>query len=310
MELKKRYELDEKRKELEGLREQLSRAQVEKELEIERLKSKYDAEMKYRDEKIDYYKDMKLKVSTKMLGENLEQHCEVAFNQIRHTGFKNAYFEKDTDVRTGSKGDYIFREFSEDGQEIISIMFEMKNEADATVTKKKNEDFLRELDKDRKEKNCEYAILVSLLESDSELYNCGIVDMSHRYKKTYVIRPQFFIPIITILRNAAMNSAEYKRQLVLAQNQNIDIANFEGALEDFKDRFGRNYRLASERFEEAIKEIDKSISHLQKIKDNLLSSENNLRLANNKAQDLTIKQLTKGNPTMYSRFEEIREKNN
>ena len=301
LELKKREELDEKDQEASRLREEL----VRKDLELANMSANHKEQLKNKDDMIAYYKDMKLKASTKMLGESLEQHCEIAFNQLRHTGFKNAYFEKDNDVHTGSKGDYIFRELTEDGQEIVSIMFEMKNEADATATKKKNEDFLKELDKDRREKKCEYAVLVSLLEADSELYNSGIVDMSHRYEKMYVIRPQFFIPMITLLRNAALNAVEYKRQLVAAQNQNVDVSKFEDALQDFKDRFGKNYRLASEKFSTAIDEIDKSINHLQKIKDALLGSDNNLRLANNKLQDLTVKQLTKGNPTMRAKFEEL-----
>jgi hypothetical protein len=240
-----------------------------------------------------------------MIGESLEQHCEMEFNKLRATGFQNAYFEKDNDARSGSKGDFIFRESSEDGVEFISIMFEMKNEMDETSTKHKNEDFFKELDKDRREKGCEYAVLVSLLEADNEFYNTGIVDVSYRYPKMYVIRPQFFIPLITLLRNAALNSLEYRRELAIAQNQNIDITNFEHEVNDFKDKFSRNYRLASERFNKAIDEIDKTIDHLQKTKEALLSSENNLRLANNKAEDLTIKKLTKGNKTMSEMFAEL-----
>jgi hypothetical protein len=247
---------------------------------------------------------MKTQLSTKMVGESLEQHCEIEFERLRATGFQNVYFEKDTDAVSGSKGDYIYREIV-DGTEVISIMFEMKNEADATATKKKNEDFLKELDKDRKEKKCEYAVLVSLLELDNELYNGGIVDKSHRYPKMYVIRPQFFVPIITLLRNAAFNALYYKTELAAARNQNLDITNFEESLNIFKDAFSRNYDLASRRFKTAIEEIDKSIEHLQKTKDALISSENNLRLANDKAGDLTIKKLTRGNPTMTAKFEEL-----
>ena len=243
-----------------------------------------------------------------MVGETLEQHCEIEFNKLRATGFQNAYFEKDNDARTGSKGDYIFRE-SSDGVEFISIMFEMKNEMETTATKKKNEDFFKELDKDRREKNCEYAVLVSLLEPDNELYNSGIVDVSHRYPKMYVIRPQFFIPMITLLRNAALNSLQYKQELAVIRNQNIDITHFEEDMNKFKDSFARNYRLASEKFHKAIEEIDKTIDHLQKTKDALLSSENNLRLANNKAEELSIKKLTKNNPTMTAKFAELKENN-
>ena len=243
-----------------------------------------------------------------MVGETLEQHCEIEFNKLRATGFQNAYFEKDNDARTGSKGDYIFRESSE-GVEFISIMFEMKNEMETTATKKKNEDFFKELDKDRREKNCEYAVLVSLLEPENELYNSGIVDVSHRYPKMYVIRPQFFIPMITLLRNAALNSLHYQQELAVIRNQNIDITHFEEDMNKFKDSFARNYRLASEKFHKAIEEIDKTIDHLQKTKDALLSSENNLRLANNKAEELSIKKLTKNNPTMTAKFAELKENN-
>jgi hypothetical protein len=241
-----------------------------------------------------------------MVGETLEQHCETEFNRIRATAFSTAHFEKDNDARTGSKGDYIFRDLAEAGTEIVSIMFEMKNESDETATKKKNEDFLKELDKDRTEKGCEYAVLVSLLEPDSELYNSGIVDVSHRYPKMYVVRPQFFIPIITLLRNAAQNSLKYKTELAIVKSQNIDITNFETDLEAFKTGFARNYELASKKFKKAIDEIDKTIDHLQKTKDALLGSENNLRLANNKADDLTVKKLTKGNPTMAAKFDEFK----
>lgn len=269
------------------------------------LKEK-DAIIKYKDEEIALRKDMKLKLSTKMIGETLEQHCETEFNKLRATAFQKAYFEKDNDSRSGSKGDYIYTENDDSGNEIVSIMFEMKNEGDETATKKKNEDFLKELDKDRTEKKCEYAVLVSLLEADSEYYNSGIVDVSHKYPKMYVVRPQFFIPIITLLRNAAMNSAKYKAELALVRSQNIDITNFEEKMNKFKEGFARNYELASRKFKEAIDEIDKTISHLQKTKDALLSSENNLRLANDKADDLTIKKLTHGNPTMKAKFDELK----
>ena len=251
---------------------------------------------------------MKLKLSTKMLGETLEQHCEIEFNKLRATAFQKAYFEKDNDSRSGSKGDYIYKETDEFGNEIISIMFEMKNEGDETATKKKNEDFLKELDKDRTEKKCEYAVLVSLLEIESELYNSGIVDVSHKHEKMYVVRPQFFIPIITLLRNAAMNSMKVKAELALVKSQNVDITNFEENINTFKEGFARNYELASRKFKIAIDEIDKTIDHLQKTKEALLSSENNLRLANNKADDLTIKKLTSGNPTMTAKFEDLNRK--
>ena len=279
----------------------------EQQLMAKNLKDKYETQLKDRDDAIERLKEMKARLSTKMVGETLEQHCETLFNQIRATAFPKAYFEKDNDARSGSKGDFIYRELDENGNEIISIMFEMKNERDETAAKKRNEDFLKELDKDRNEKKCEYAILVSLLEADSELYNSGIVDVSHRYQKMYVIRPQFFIPIITILRNAAMNSLAYKSELALARNQNIDITNFEENIAAFKVGFARNYDLASRRFQTAIEEIDKTIDHLQKTKDALLSSENNLRLANSKAEDLTIKRLTRGNPTMTEKFAKLQE---
>ena len=266
------------------------------------LKDKYESQLRFKDEEIERYKDFKAKLSTKMLGETLEQHCEIAFEQLRATGFKGAYFGKDNDAKTGSKGDYIYRDYDSDGNELISIMFEMKNESDTTSTKKKNTDFLKELDKDRREKKCEYAVLVSMLEPENELYNNGIIDMAHYYEKMYVIRPQFFIPIITILRNAALNSLEYKRELMLIRNQNIDVSNFEAAMNDFKDKFSKNYRIASEKFQTAIAEIDKTIDHLQKTKDALLSSDRNLRLANDKAEDLSIKKLTKDNPTMQAKF--------
>lgn len=275
-------------------------------LEQKSLKEKYEGVLKLKDERISELKDFKLKQSTKMLGETLEQHCEIEFERLRATGFKNAYFGKDNDARCGSKGDYIFRDFDDSGNtEFISIMFEMKNELECTATKRKNTDFLKELDKDRRQKNCEYAVLVSLLEPESELYNAGIVDVSHIYPKTYVVRPQFFIPIITLLRNAAANSLEYRRQLALARSQDIDVSTFESRMNEFKDKFSRNYRLASEKFKSAIAEIDKTISHLQKTKEALLSSENNLRLANDKAEALSIKRLVKDNPTMAAKFAEL-----
>lgn len=277
-------------------------------LKEQTIKESYEEKLKNKDEQIAYYKDFKARQSTKMIGESLEQHCEIEFNKLRATGFKNAYFEKDNDARTGSKGDFIFRESAEDGTEFISIMFEMKNEADETATKHKNEDFLKELDKDRREKGCEYAVLVSLLEADNDFYNTGIVDMSHRYPKMYVIRPQFFVPMITLLRNASLNSLQYRQELEVVRNQNIDISNFEDDMNEFKTKFAKNYRLASEKFQKAIDEIDKTITHLQKTKEALLSSENNLRLANNKAEDLSIKKLTKNNPTMAAKFEELNKK--
>lgn len=292
---------------------EIEKAVLIKENEISRLKAERESEknlMKDRErqmqEQIDFYKDLKTRMSTKMVGETLEQHCQVEFNKIRMAGFKNAYFEKDNDASSGSKGDYIFRDFSDDGQEFVSIMFEMKNECDTTATKHKNEDFLKELDKDRREKKCEYAVLVSLLETDSEFYNAGIVDMSYKYPKTYVIRPQFFIPLITLIRNEAMNSLEYKKQLALIQNQNIDITHFEENLVDFQNKFANNYRIASDKFKNAIDEIDKTIDHLQKVKDGLLGSERQLRIANDKAQDLSIKKLTKDNPTMKKKFEDLK----
>jgi hypothetical protein len=268
------------------------------------LQSK-EAIIKYKDEEIARVKDMKAKLSTKMIGETLEQHCETEFNKLRATAFQNSYFEKDNDAKSGSKGDFIYKETDEAGNEIISIMFEMKNEGDETATKKKNEDFFRELDKDRNEKKCEYAVLVSMLEAESEYYNTGIVDVSHKFQKMYVVRPQFFIPIITLLRNAAMNSLKYKAELAMVRNQNVDITNFEEKINTFKEGFARNYELASKKFKTAIDEIDKTIDHLQKTKDALLSSDNNLRLANQKAEDLTIKKLTHGNPTMKAKFDEL-----
>ena len=280
-------------------------SQLEKRLAEQSLKEKYELQIKEREEMIERLKDFKAKLSTKMVGESLEQHCENEFNRIRATAFPRAYFEKDNDASSGSKGDYIFKDTSEAGTEVVSIMFEMKNEIDTTATKKKNEDFFKELDKDRHEKGCEYAVMVTLLEPDSELYNTGIVDVSYKYPKMYVVRPQFFIPIITLLRNAAMNALQYKTELALVKAQNIDITNFESELDQFKTAFAKNYDLASRHFQTAVDEIDKSILHLQKTKDALLSTSNNLRLANNKAQDVTIKRLTRGNPTMAAKFDEL-----
>ena len=262
--------------------------------------------MEQKDEQIAYYKDLKTKMSTKMVGETLEQHCEIQFNQLRATAFRNAYFEKDNDAKSGSKGDYIYRETDENGVELISIMFEMKNEMDETATKHKNEDFYKELDKDRKQKNCEYAVLVSMLESDNELFNAGIVDVSYKYEKMYVVRPQCFIPIITLLRNAAMNAMEYKQELAVVRNQNIDISNFEENLMNFKNDFSRNYEIAHSHFDKAVDEIDKTIQHLEKVKKELLGSDNQLRIANNKVDEVSIKKLTKGNITMQEKFENLK----
>ena len=306
---KKDREIAEKNAEIIELKGNVESAKKDIVLKESTLKAEYNAMLKAKDEAIEFYKDLKTRMSTKMVGETLEQHCEIEFNKLRATGFQNAYFEKDNDARTGSKGDYIFRDKTDDGVEFISIMFEMKNEMDTTATKHKNEDFFKELDKDRKEKNCEYAVLVSLLESDNELYNSGIVDVSHKYEKMYVIRPQFFIPIITLLRNAALNSVDYKRQLMDIREQNIDISHFEDDMNDFKEKFARNYDIASRKFKTAVEEIDKTIQHLQKTKENLLSSENNLRLANNKAEELSIKKLTKNNPTMAQKFAELKDNN-
>ena len=310
-ELKRQKELQEtsaqKDAEIQGLHAKIEASETNQKLAEKSLKDRYETQIQDRDDAIDRLKDLKAKLSTKMVGETLEQHCETEFNQLRATAFPNAYFEKDNDAKTGSKGDYIFKDADPDGNEIVSIMFEMKNESDTTATKKKNEDFYKELDKDRNEKNCEYAILVSLLEPDSELYNSGIVDVSHRYKKMYVIRPQFFIPMITLLRNAAMNTLEYKSELALVKSQSIDVTEFEEKLETFKGGFARNYDLASRKFEDAIKEIDNSIKHLQKTKDALLGTDRNLRLANDKAKDVTIKKLTRGNPTMKAKFDKLSE---
>ncbi len=316
-EIEKKLAVTEATQKVEKERDQLVNVvkikDTEKELLEKSLSEKYlaelkekDAIIKHKDEEIALRKDMKLKLSTKMIGETLEQHCETEFNKLRATAFQRAYFEKDNDSKSGSKGDFIYREIDEAGNEIISIMFEMKNEGDETATKKRNEDFLKELDKDRSEKKCEYAVLVSLLEADSDYYNSGIVDVSYKYNKMYVIRPQFFIPIITLLRNAAMNSLQYKAELALVKNQNIDITDFEEKITNFKEGFARNYDIASRKFKTAIEEIDKTIDHLQKTKEALLSSDNNLRLANQKAEDLTIKKLTHGNPTMKAKFDELK----
>ena len=298
-------ELSEKTTEITALKSQLANKATENELKEQALQKQYEEKLKMKDEQIEYYKDFKARQSTKMIGESLEQHCLNQFNALRMTAFPNAYFEKDNDARTGSKGDFIFREAA-DGVEFISIMFEMKNEMDETATKHRNEDFLKELDKDRREKKCEYAVLVSLLEIDNELYNNGIVDVSYRYEKMYVIRPQFFIPMITLLRNAALNSLQYRRELELARHQQVDILRFEENMNTFKEGFARNYRIASDKFKTAIDEIDKTITHLQKTKEALLSSENNLRLANNKAEDLSIKRLTKNAPTVKAMFDELK----
>ena len=317
--LKKELELKDSKKELEiqkaitekdrkidSLSSELEIKNKEYALKENAIKENYETKLKDKDEQIAYYKDFKAKQSTKMIGESLEQHCNIEFNRLRPL-FKNAYFEKDNDARTGSKGDFIFKDFDDEGNEIVSIMFEMKNEADETATKHKNEDFFKELDKDRREKNCEYAVLVSLLEADNDYYNDGIVDVSHLYEKMYVIRPQFFIPLITLIRNLANKSLEYKKELELVKSQNIDITNFEENINVFKEGFSRNYRLANERFKKAIDEIDKTIDHLQKTKEHLLKTNDNLRLANNKADDLTIQKLTRNNPTMEKMFNDLKE---
>jgi len=300
-------------KDLNQLKNDLKNQKVERELFEKTLNEKHRSELKtkdniikLKDEEIQLRKDLKLKLSTKMVGETLEKHCEAEFNKLRATGFQNAYFEKDNDARRGSKGDYIYREFDDQENEVISIMFEMKNEGDHSISKKKNEDFFKELHKDRIQKNCEYAVMVSLLEIDSELYNSGIVDVSHKYQKMYVVRPQFFIPIITLLRNAALNSMKYKIEMELMKNQNIDISNFEDKINAFKTGFSKNYSLANKKFLTAISEIDKTINHLQKTKEALLSSDRNLRLANDKADKLTIKKLTYGNPTMKRKFDNLK----
>jgi hypothetical protein len=291
--------------ERDALKNDLSLITVKNQLEEKAIKEQYALQLRDREGEIERLRDMKARLSTKMVGETLEQHCEIEFNRIRAAAFQRAHFEKDNDARTGSKGDYIFREMDESGVEIVSIMFEMKNESDETATKKRNEDFLKELDKDRNEKACEYAVLVSLLEPESELYNSGIVDVSHRYSKMYVVRPQFFVPLITLLRNAALNAQKYKSELALVRSQNLDITKFETQLDEFKTAFGRNWRLASEGFEEAVKRIDEAIKDLEKTKEALHKSANNLRLANDKADDLTIKKLTRGNPTMAAKFAEL-----
>ena len=316
-ETKKALEISEKMKEAESETLKLQSALESKDLKFNMEKSNLeqkhllelqakDEYIKMKEEEVERYKDFKQRQSTKMIGESLEQHCESQFNKLRSTAFPTAYFEKDNDASSGSKGDYIFREVDENGVEIISIMFEMKNEGDETATKKKNEDFFKELDKDRNQKNCEYAILVSMLEADNEVYNEGIVDVSHRYEKMYVIRPQFFIPLISLLRNSARNAMAYKQELQTVRNQNIDIANFESEMAAFKDAFGRNYDIASRKFKTAVDEIDKTINHLNKVKDNLLASENQLRLANNKADDLTIKKLTKNSPSLKEEFRRLK----
>ena len=305
----KEQELAKKTAEIADLNGKLTNKDLELELKEKSLNEKYETELKAKDEQIAFYKDFKARQSTKMIGESLEQHCMNQFNQLRMTAFPNAYFEKDNDARTGSKGDFIFRESSSDGTEFISIMFEMKNEMDETASKHKNEDFFKELDKDRKEKNCEYAVLVSLLEADNEFYNNGIVDVSYRYEKMYVIRPQFFIPMITLLRNAALNSLRYQRELDVVRNQQLDILHFEENMEEFKSKFGKNFELASRKFQEAIDDIDKTIKQLEKTKEALQSSDRNLRLANDKAQDLSIKKLTKNAPSVKAMFDDIREGN-
>lgn len=312
LKLQSKIDNNEKDKELE-----IQKLLSDKEKEINELKLNVETsdinhqnELKRKDDEIAYYKDLKARQSTKMVGETLEQHCQIEFNRLRATAFKNAYFEKDNDVKTGSKGDYIYRDYTDEKIEFISVMFEMKNENDETATKHKNEDFFKELDKDRKEKKCEYAVLVSLLERDNELYNQGIVDVSYKYDKMYVIRPQFFIPLLTLLKNISLNSAQYQKQLIELKSQNIDISNFEEQMTDFKNQFGRNYELATKKFAMAIDEIDKSIDHLNKIKEALLGSQNQLRLANNKVEDLSIKKLTKDNPTMIAKFEALKTSKN
>ena len=303
---KMNIELAEKDNSIEKLKNEKTLTKKECQLKEQSLKDQYETQLRFKEEEIERYKDFKARLSTKMIGESLEQHCEISFNQLRPTAFQGAYFEKDNDASSGSKGDYIFKDYDEDGNEYISIMFEMKNEADTTSTKKKNEDFFKELDKDRKEKKCEYAVLVSLLEPDSELYNAGIVDVSHRYEKMYVIRPQFFIPMITLLRNAASDSIEYRKELALVKAQNIDVSNFEAEMNEFKDKFFKNVKDASARFSEAISGIDKTIKNLQNIRDALVLSEKHLNSANNKVEDLTIKKLTRNNPTMQAKFDALK----
>lgn len=302
--------VEDKDKTIATLQSDIEKDKQSRELSERNIKEYYERQLRDKDDAIDSLKDMKRRMSTKMLGETLEQHCSTQFNMLRSAAFSKAYFEKDNDASQGTKGDFIFRDFDDDGMEFISIMFEMKNESDETATKHKNEDFFKKLDKDRNEKKCEYAVLVSLLEQDSELYNTGIVDVSHKYPKMYVIRPQFFIPIITLLRNAALNSISYKKQLDIARRQDIAVADFESRLMDFQDKFGNNFRIANEKFESAIAEIDKTIDHLQKVKENLIGSGRQLRLANDKAQDLSIKKLTAGNPTMQAQFDAVKKKGN
>ena len=303
----KEKEITQKNETIANLNATIEINQAKNDSEKQSLQDQFRRDMEAKDREVEFYKDYKARQSTKMIGESLERFCEEEFNKLRATGFQNAYFEKDNDTRTGSKGDFIFRELDDDGTEVVSIMFEMKNEADTTASKHKNEDFFKELDKDRNEKSCEYAVLVTMLEPDSEYYNTGIVDVSYKYDKMYVIRPQFFIPMITLIRNASRKSLDYRRELAMVKSQNIDITNFENQMNEFKEKFGNNSRLANERFMKAIEEIDKTIDHLQKTKDNLLASDRNLRLANDKAQDLTIKKLTKNNPTMARKFEEARQ---
>ena len=309
LDMKYKELINSKNQEIVSLNNKIDLNKKEAEIKQNNLIEQQRLELKAKDEQIAYYKDMKLKLSTKLVGESLEQHCQNAFNSIRMTAFPHAYFEKDNDSSSGEKGDFIFKEYTEEGAELISIMFEMKNENDETATKHKNEDFFAKLDKDRKTKNCEYAILVSMLEPESELYNAGIVDVSYKYPKMYVVRPQCFIPIITLLRNASLNASKYKNELMIARNQSIDVTNFENSLLDFQDKFNKNYNLASQRFNSAIEEIDKTIDHLNKVKEGLLGADRNLRLANDKAQDLSIKKLTRNNPTMKEAFEKAKNEN-
>ena len=309
LDMKYKELINSKDQEIVSLNNKIDLNKKEAEIKQNNLIEQQRLELKAKDEQIAYYKDMKLKLSTKLVGESLEQHCQNAFNSIRMTAFPHAYFEKDNDSSSGEKGDFIFKEYTEEGAELISIMFEMKNENDETATKHKNEDFFAKLDKDRKTKNCEYAILVSMLEPESELYNAGIVDVSYKYPKMYVVRPQCFIPIITLLRNASLNASKYKNELMIARNQSIDVTNFENSLLDFQDKFNKNYNLASQRFNSAIEEIDKTIDHLNKVKEGLLGADRNLRLANDKAQDLSIKKLTRNNPTMKDAFDKVKNEN-
>lgn len=302
--------VSEKEKEIIALKSNIELSKKQNELQLQTVKSQYDERLKMKEDEVAYYKDLKTKMSTKLVGETLEQHCQNEFNMYRMTGFPRAYFEKDNDASSGSKGDFIFRDYDDEGTEIVSIMFEMKNENDTTATKHKNDDFLKELDKDRKEKNCEYAVLVSMLEAESDLYNAGIVDKSYLYEKMYVIRPQFFIPIITLLRNAALNAMQYKQELIQVKTQNLDVTNFEERLLDFQEKFGKNYALANERFVKAIEEIDKTIDHLNKVREALVGADRNLRLANDKAQDLSIRKLTHNNPTMKELFDNAKKEKN